>query len=144
VSDALSLSTPLLAIRIDALEPGAEEGIISSPFASGKYRIYPNVRKEIKQNEDLYIYTAVYNAALNQPTLRPELEASYQIIDSAGQVLVRHAEPDWTNAGKDCYEIVKVLKAVDLNSGSYKLVVEVKDRITGTSTHSESNFKVVN
>ena len=99
-------------------------------FVLGDLWIRPSVDRIFRQGQDLGIYLQAYHVALDNQTLKPELEVSYHL---EGTRDVKLDLPDPEGRSVDYFSgrrvvLLKILRLNDLPPGRYSLVVQVRDR----------------
>lgn len=88
-ADRLSTSSIVLAAKLENMERGAAVG----PFVIGTTKVIPNLSGTYRRNEPVGVYLQVYNAGIDQMTLKPAADAEY-VLSKDGKVLSRQVE-DW-------------------------------------------------
>jgi hypothetical protein len=77
------------------------------------------------------IYLQIYNAGIDQTTLRPAVDVDY-VFSKAGKVLLTQRE-DWiglSDAGQRL-TLARLLPTTNVPPGDYEVKVLVKDHVTG-------------
>ena len=136
--EKLGASSLVLAIKLQALNdqpPGM--------FAIGPYKVLPNVSGVYKRGQDVGIYMQVYNAGIDQTTLRPAIDVEY-VLQKDGKEVFKQAE-DWrgnSDAGQRL-TLARLLPTNNLAPGEYEIVVRVRDKVSGQSLAPTQKFQVV-
>jgi hypothetical protein len=81
--DAVKLSTSTLVLT-STLRP-TNVGDIGGLFVIGNHKVMPNVSARYRKGEDVGVYVQVYNAGIDQTTLRPSIDVDY-ILFKDGKV----------------------------------------------------------
>ncbi len=68
-AEKLATSTLVLAVKLQALNDQ-----LPGMFTIGPYKVIPNVSGTYKRGQDVGIYMQVYNAGIDQTTLRPAVD----------------------------------------------------------------------
>ncbi|HEY2963712.1 MAG TPA: GWxTD domain-containing protein, partial [Pyrinomonadaceae bacterium] len=74
--DRLSTSSIVLAAKLENTERGASVG----PFNIGTTKVIPNLSRTYRRGEAAGIYLQVYNAGIDQTTLKPAVDAEYVLL----------------------------------------------------------------
>src|SRR5206468_5557790 len=114
-------------------------------FVIGDLKIQPNVKGEYVAGQNLIPYLQVYNATLDQTSLKPALEVKYS-VKSAAKVV-----EELTDLAGDSIQFFSGQRVVvlgkiplkDVSPGKYSLEVRVMDKISSRSLTATTNFKVV-
>jgi GWxTD domain-containing protein len=135
----LSTSTLILAAKLEGLGNQPAVGM----FTIGNVKVIPNVSGTFRRGAQLGIYMQIYNAGIDQTTLRPSVDVEYALIRD-GKELGKQLE-DW-RGNSDSGQRLTLAKLIDsrgLNPGDYSLEVRVKDRVSGQSLVQSAKFSVV-
>lgn len=134
----LSTSTLVLAARLQNLAGQTAVG----QFVIGQYKVIPNVAKTYKRGEPVGLYMQIYNAGIDQTTLRPSVDAEYVLL-KGGKELGKQPE-DWRGSG-DTGEKLTLARFIDtrgLAPGEYELQIRIKDRVSGQSLAPTEKFTI--
>jgi GWxTD domain-containing protein len=137
-ADQLSTSTLVLAARLQNLgdRPPGEM------FSIGDKKVIPNVSAHYKRGQEVGIYMQVYNAGIDETTLRPSVDVVYSLVKD-GKEIFKQSE-DWggmSDAGQRL-TLAKLLPTDGLTPGEYKMVIHIKDRVSGQTLNPEAAFTV--
>ncbi|MEO6393519.1 MAG: GWxTD domain-containing protein, partial [Pyrinomonadaceae bacterium] len=126
-SDQLSTSTLVLAARLQNLgdRPPGEM------FSIGDKKVIPNVSGHYRRGQEVGIYMQVYNAGIDETTLRPSVDVEY-VLFKDGKEIFKQGE-DWggmSDAGQRL-TLARLLPTSGLIPGDYKMVIRIKDRVSG-------------
>lgn len=139
--DKLSTSTLILASKLRY----TTEQDIGGMFIIGKEKVVPNLSGEFKRGQDVGIYMHIYNAGIDQTTLRPAVDVEYLILKD-GKELFRQKE-DWNDMNDygQRLTIAKLLPTTQLSAGDYELKIFIKDRVNTQNKPLEASakFKIV-
>ncbi|MCV4599761.1 hypothetical protein OFC63_27375, partial [Escherichia coli] len=86
----LSTSTLIIASKLRS----TTENDIGAAFVIGNAKVIPNVSGRFKQGQEVGIYMQIYNAGIDQTTLRPSVDVDYVLMRDGKEVL-RQPE-DWS------------------------------------------------
>jgi GWxTD domain-containing protein len=134
----LSTSTMVLASRLHATDP-ADAG---SRFVIGGAKVVPNLSAVYKQGQDVGVYLQVYNAGIDQTTLRPNVDVEY-ILTAGGKEVLKQTE-DWmglSDAGQRL-TLARMIGTGSLPLGEYEIKVLVRDRVGGQVIENKSKFEI--
>jgi GWxTD domain-containing protein len=135
----LSTSTLILAAKLEGLGNQPAVGM----FTIGNVKVIPNVSGTFRRGAQLGVYMQIYNAGIDQTTLRPSVDVEYALMKD-GKELGKQLE-DW-RGNSDSGQRLTLAKLIDsrgLNPGDYSLEVRVKDRVSGQSLVQSAKFSVV-
>lgn len=138
--DELSASSLVLASK---LEPINER--TTKMFDRGSLKVIPNVTAVFKPEQSLGVYMQIYNAAIDQTTLRPGVEVEY-IITEHGREVLRLKEDGQNSLSKLNTQQVTLARAIPLKgmkSGAYQLTVKITDHVTGKTITRQEGFQIV-
>ena len=89
------------------------------------------------------VYMQIYNAGIDQTTLRPSVDVEYALIKD-GKELGKQAE-DWrgnSDAGQRL-TLTRLIDSRQLVPGDYTLEVRVRDHVSGQSLKQQAKFSVL-
>jgi GWxTD domain-containing protein len=137
-AEKLSASTLILASRLYT----ASDREIGSQFTIGDKKVIPNVSGEYGKGQDVGIYMQVYNAGIDQTTLRPSVDVEY-VLAKGGKEIGKQRE-DWqglSDAGQRL-TLARFLRTAALTPGEYELKINIKDRVTGQQLTPNAKFTI--
>jgi GWxTD domain-containing protein len=135
----LSTSTLILAARLEGLGDQPAVGM----FTIGNVKVIPNVSGAYHRGSPVGIYMQIYNAGIDQTTLRPSVDVDYALIKD-GKEIFKQAE-DWrgnSDSGQRL-TLARLLDSRNLNPGDYSIEVRVRDRVSGQSLVQTAKFTVL-
>lgn len=138
-SQKLSTSTLVLATKLEDLGDQPAVG----QFVIGQQKVIPNVSGIYRRGHPVGVYLQVYNAGIDQTTLRPSVDVEYVLLKD-GKELGKQAE-DWRGMS-DSGQRLTLAKLVDtqhLASGDYELAIRIHDRVSGQALTPSAKFSVV-
>ncbi|HYK90046.1 MAG TPA: GWxTD domain-containing protein [Acidobacteriota bacterium] len=140
-SETLQCSSIILANRVDPIANNTDQ---LAQYVIGDLKILPNVRSEYYPGQFLIPYLQIYNAQIDQTSLKPSLEVTYT-VKSGGKVV----EDFKDNAGDSIQffsgQRVVVLGKIQVKGlapGKYSLDINVLDKIANKSVTAATDFKV--
>lgn len=138
-ADRLSASSLILAAKLENMERGAA----ITPFTIGTTKVIPNLSAVYQQNQPVGIYLQVYNAAIDQTTLRPAADAEYVLLRN-GKELSKEVE-DWRQIN-DAGQRLTLSRLIDtraLEPGEYQVQIRIRDHVTGQTITPSATFTIV-
>src|SRR3989442_1611814 len=135
----LSTSTLVLAAKLEGLGEQPAVGM----FTIGNVKVIPNVSGTYHKGTPVGIYMQIYNAGIDQTTLRPSVDVEYALMKDGKEIF--KAPEDWagnTDTGQS-RRLVALLDSRSLNPGDYSIEVRVRDRVSGQSLVQTAKFAIV-
>ena len=135
----LSTSTLVLAAKMESLIDQPAVG----QFVIGQQKVIPNVSGVYQRGQPVGVYLQVYNAGIDQTTLRPSVDVDYVLLKD-GKELGKMPE-DWrglSDAGQRL-TLARMITSDKLTPGEYELMVRIKDRVSGQSLSPSEKFMIV-
>lgn len=138
VPDKLATSSLVLAVKLQALNDQ-----LPGMFAIGPYKVLPNVSGVYKRGQDVGIYMQVYNAGIDQTTLRPSVDVEY-VLSKDGKEVFKQAE-DWRGLSDSGQRLTlaRLLPTSNLATGEYEVSIRVRDKVSGQSLSPSQKFTVI-
>jgi len=96
-----------------------------------------------QKGQPVGVYLQVYNAGIDQTTLRPSVDVEYALLKD-GKELGKQAE-DWRGMS-DSGQRLTLARLIDtrqLAPGEYELAVRIRDRVSGQALTPSAKFTVV-
>lgn len=136
---ALSSSSLILASVLEHVS----EVPASRQFVIGDKKVIPNISGTFHRNSPVGIYMQIYNAGVDQTTLRPSVDVEYALMKD-GKELSKQME-DWRGNGESGQRLTlaRLFDSSLLNPGDYSLEVRVRDRVSGQNLLQSAKFKIV-
>ncbi len=135
----LSTSTLVLAAKLESLVDQPAVG----QFVIGQTKVIPNVSGTYHRGQPVGVYMQVYNAGVDQTTLRPSVDVEYALLKD-GKELGKQVE-DWRGMS-DSGQRLTLARLIDsraLAPGEYELAIRIRDRVTGQTLSPSAKFTVV-
>jgi GWxTD domain-containing protein len=138
-TDRLSASSIVLAAKLENMERGAAVG----PFVIGATKVIPNLSGVFKRNQPVGVYLQVYNAAIDQTTLRPAADAEYVLLKN-GKELSKQTE-DWRqiNGAGQRLTLSRLIDSRSLEPGEYQIQIRIRDHVSGQTIAPTATFTIV-
>jgi GWxTD domain-containing protein len=132
----LSTSTLVLAAKLQSSSDLPAVG----QFTIGQFKVIPNVARTYRKGDPVGVYLQVYNAGIDQTTLRPSVDVDYVLLKD-GKELGRIPE-DWrgmSDAGQRL-TLARLITTDQLAPGEYEMMIRIKDRVSGQSLSPSEKF----
>ncbi|REJ76426.1 MAG: GWxTD domain-containing protein [Acidobacteria bacterium] len=134
-------STLILASK---LRP-TDDRDIGAMFVIGNAKVIPNLSADFQKGQDVGIYLQVYNAKIDQTTLRPAVDVEY-ILSKDGKEIFREPE-NWSGLSDSGQRLTlaRLLPTSTLEPGEYEIKIRIQDKVgteVRTLTPSEK-FRIV-
>lgn len=136
--DRLSASSIVLAAKLENMEGGAP----ISQFVIGTTKVVPNLSGVFKRGQPIGIYLQVYNAAIDQTSLRPAADVEYVLLKN-GKELGKLVE-DWrqVNDAGQRLTLTRLIDSRSLQPGEYQVQVRVRDQVNGDTITPTATFTI--
>jgi GWxTD domain-containing protein len=134
----LSTSSMILASKLRS----TNDRDIGGQFVIGNAKVIPNLSGVYKQGDAVGVYLQVYNAGIDQTTLRPAVEVEY-VLSKGGKEILRQPE-DWSGLSDSGQRLTlaRLLPTDRLPLGEYELKVVTKDRVGGQVIENKGKFTI--
>jgi len=135
----LSTSTLILAAKLESLIDQPAVG----QFVIGQTKVIPNVSGTYRRGQPVGVYMQVYNAGIDQTTLRPSVDVEYALIKD-GKELGKQTE-DWRGMSDSGQRLTlaRLIDSSGLPAGNYELAIRIRDRVSGQTLSPTAKFTVV-
>ena len=135
----LSTSSLVLAATLRT----TDDRDIGGMFIIGGAKVIPNLEGTYKRGQDVGVYLQVYNAGIDQTTLRPAVDVEY-VLSKGGKEVLRQAE-DWSGLSDSGQRLTlaRLLPTTALETGDYEIKVLTKDRVGGQVIENKGKFTIV-
>ena len=136
----LSTSSLIMASKLR----GTTDRDIGGQFVIGNAKVIPNLAGVYRQGQEVGIYLQVYNAGVDQTTLRPAVDVDY-VLTKDGKELMRQKE-DWgglSDSGQRL-TLAMLLPTTTMPLGDYEIKVLIKDRVGGQLIENKGKFTITN
>jgi len=135
----LSTSTLVLAAKLESLVDRPAVG----QFVIGQTKVIPNVSGIYHRGSPVGVYLQVYNAGIDQTTLRPSVDVEYALTRD-GKEIGKQAE-DWRGLSDSGQRLTlaRLIDSRQLTPGEYELTIRIRDHVSGQSLAPSAKFTVV-
>ena len=139
--DKLMTSTLILASK---LRTTTDEDI-GGRFIIGNAKVIPNLAGKYRKGEAVGFYLQVYNAKINETTLRPDVDVEY-IVEKGGKQILSQKE-DWSGLSDSGQRLTlaRLLPTDNLETGEYQIKIRIKDKV-GTEVRTlepKAKFRII-
>ncbi|HZN09369.1 MAG TPA: GWxTD domain-containing protein [Pyrinomonadaceae bacterium] len=138
-SQKLSTSTMILAAKLESLENQPAVG----QFVIGTTKVIPNVSRVYHRGSPVGVYLQIYNAGIDQTTLRPSVDVEYALMKD-GKEVGKQTE-DWRGLS-DSGQRLTLARLIDtraLPPGEYEVAIRIRDRVSGQSLAPSEKFTIL-
>lgn len=137
-AEKLSTSTLILATRLYQ----TTERDIGGQFIIGDKKVIPNVSGKYKKGQEVGIYMQIYNAGIDQTTLRPSADVKYVLLQNGKEIFSQ--DEDWTGLSDSGQRltIARLLPTMNLPTGEYELKIKIKDRVNNQTLEPNAKFTI--
>ena len=134
----LSTSTMILASKLRS----TNERDLGQQFVIGSSKVIPNLTGTYKRGQNIGVYLQVYNAGIDQTTLRPAVDVEY-VLTKDGTEVLRQVE-DWSGLSDSGQRLTlaRLLPTDQLELGEYEIKVVTKDRVGGEAIENKGKFTI--
>jgi GWxTD domain-containing protein len=135
----LSTSTLVLAVKLEGLGDQPAVGM----FTIGSAKVIPNVSGTFHRGSPVGVYMQIYNAGIDQTTLRPAVDVEYALMKD-GKELGKQLE-DWRGNSESGQRLTlsKLIDSQRLTPGDYNVEVRVRDHVSGQSLVQSAKFTIL-
>lgn len=134
----LDTSTLILASKLRT----TTERDIGGMFVIGSAKVIPNLTGTYKKGQEVGIYMQVYNAGIDQTTLRPAVDVNYVLLKDGKEVLNQPENWEGLSDSGQRLTLARLLPTVTMPLGSYELKIKIKDRVSGQLIEKSSKFTI--
>lgn len=135
----LSTSTMVLASKLRS----TNENDIGGMFVIGSAKVIPNLSGVYKKGQEMGVYLQVYNAEIDQTTLRPAVDVEY-VLTKDGKEVLRQSE-DWQGLSDSGQRLTlaRLLPTAQMAAGTYELKIKIKDRVGNQVLEPSEKFTII-
>ena len=137
----LSTSSMILATKLRS----TDDRDIGGRFVIGGAKVIPNLDGVFRRGQDIGVYLQVYNAGIDQTTLKPAVDVSY-VLTKDGKEILKQPE-DWSGLSDSSQRLTlaRLLPTTTLDIGEYEIKVITKDRTSvGQVIENKGKFTITN
>jgi len=115
---------------------------IGAMFVIGSAKVIPNLTGMYKRGQEVGIYMQVYNAGIDQTTLRPAVDVQYVLLKDGKEVLNQPENWEGLSDSGQRLTLARLLPTTAMPLGNYELKVKIKDRVSGQLLEKTSKFTI--
>src|SRR5262245_17242357 len=135
----LGASTLILADKIESV-PASQIGL--GPFVIGPYKVRPRVSREFSISENLGLFLQIYNLRRDEAFQKPSVAVKYTLLKHGDQVWTTTETSDSIRQNGEQVTLNRLIPLAAFSPGTYKLQVNVQDRVSGQTISRETEFHV--
>ena len=115
----------------------------SPQFVIGDKKVIPNLTAAYHRGAPIGVYMQIYNAGIDQTTLRPSVDVEYALIKD-GREVGKQVE-DWRgpSTNGDRLTLARLIDSRGLALGDYAVEVRAHDRVSGSALVQKAIFTIV-
>lgn len=135
----LQISSIVLAAKLESLK----DQIGGHQFTIGRNKVVPNISGVYHRGAPVGVYMQVYNAAIDQATLRPSVDVDYLLLKD-GKEISKQTE-DWVGMSEagSRLTLARLIDSAGLAPGEYEIQIRIRDHVTGQTLSPSTKFTVV-
>ncbi len=134
----LDTSTLILASKLRT----TNERDIGGMFVIGSAKVIPNLAATYKKGQEVGIYMQVYNAGIDQTTLRPAVDVDYVLTKDGKEILNQPENWEGLSDSGQRLTLARLLPTTAMPLGDYELKIKIKDRVSGQLLEKSSKFTI--
>lgn len=134
----LDASTLILASKLRT----TNERDIGGMFVIGGAKVIPNLGGTYKKGQEVGIYMQVYNAGIDQTTLRPAVDVQYVLTKDGKELLNQPENWEGLSDSGQRLTLARLLPTNAMPTGDYELKVKIKDRVSGQLIEKATKFSI--
>ena len=135
----LDTSTLVLASALR----GTTERDIGGMFVIGTAKVIPNLSGIYRKGQEVGIFIQVYNAGIDQTTLRPAVDVEYVLMKGKDVVFTIPEQWDGLSDSGQRLTLAKLIPTQNLQPGEYEIKIVIKDRVNGETLEPKGKFTVI-
>jgi hypothetical protein len=114
----------------------------AGPFQVGSEEVVPKAGGIFRRSELLRLYLQVYDATVDSSTSQSRVDVAFRFYRQVKGSSKRQGKPYWVRRAAGA-SMGLALPIGDWPTGSYRVVVELHDRLTSALTSTEGSFSIV-
>ncbi|MGI8835777.1 MAG: GWxTD domain-containing protein [Pyrinomonadaceae bacterium] len=135
----LSTSTLVLAAKLESLRDQPAVG----QFVIGQAKVIPNVSGIYHRGQPLGVYMQIYNAGIDQTTLRPAIDVYYVLMKDGKEVGKQPENWQGMSEGGQRLTLARLIDTQRLTDGDYELMIRIRDKVSGQALTPSAKFSIV-
>lgn len=135
------LATSSLILTSTLRQAGESE--VGQRFVIANTKVIPSLTKTFRRGQKIGTYLQIYNAGVDQTTLRPAVDVEY-IVTKDGKEVLRQKE-DWSGLSDSGQRVTlaRLLPTESLQPGEYAITIVTKDRVSGNVIENKEKFSIL-
>ena len=135
----LQISSIVLTAKLESLKDQSGE----NQFTVGRNKVVPNISGVYGRGASVGVYMQVYNAGVDQMTLRPSVDVDYVMLKD-GKEISKQTE-DWVGMSEAGARLTlaRLFDSASLVAGEYELQIRIHDHVTGQVLTPSTKFTIV-
>ena len=130
----LSTSTLILASTLR----NTTERDIGGSFVIGTTKVIPNLAASYKKGQDVGLYLQIYNAGIDQTTLRPAVDVDYILTKNGKEILKQQENWEGLSDAGQRLTLARLLPTTELTAGDYELKIKIRDRVPSSNGKTQT------
>lgn len=121
----LKTSTLILATQLRA----TTEKDIGGMFIIGDAKVIPNLSGVYQKGQEVGVYLQVYNAGIDQTTLRPAVDVDYILLKDGKEIYKQEENWEGLSDSGQRLTLARLLPTAQLSPGDYEIKIKIRDRV---------------
>lgn len=134
----LDASTLILASTLRS----TTERDIGASFVIGNAKVIPNLSGVYKKGQPVGIYMQIYNAGIDQTTLRPAVDVNYVLMKDGKEVSTQKENWEGLSDSGQRLTLARLLNTDQLAAGNYEIKVKIKDQVNNQYKEGNGKFTI--
>ncbi len=135
----LATSSMILAARLES----AGGTPATNQFVIGQTKVIPNLTGLYHRGQLVGVYLQVYNAGIDQTTLRPSVDAEYLLAKDGKEIGKQTEDWDGISDSGQRLTLARLLDTKALEPGDYEVTIRIHDRVSGQALVQAAKFIIV-
>lgn len=115
---------------------------IGAMFVIGSAKVIPNLSGVYKKGQEIGIYMQVYNAGIDQTTLRPAVDVQYILTKDGKEIMNQPENWEGLSDSGQRLTLARLLSTEAMQLGNYEIKIKIKDRVSGQLLEKSSKFSI--
>ena len=115
----------------------------SRQFVIGDKKVIPNLTAEYHRGAPIGVYMQIYNAGIDQTTLRPSVDVEYVLLKDGRQVGKQIEDWRGTSTNADRLTLARLIDSRALKPGDYAIEVRARDGVSGAALVQTAKFRIM-
>ena len=137
-AEKLATSTLILASRLYQ----TTEKDIGASFVIGDKKVVPNLSGVYKKGQEVGIYLQVYNAGIDQTTLRPAVDVEYILLKDGKEIFKQKENWEGLSDSGQRLTLAKLIPTAQLSTGKYEVKIRIKDQVSNQTLEPTEKFTI--